>query len=80
MLRIYAAIMRAVSWQLRLMVVFGSRIVPVIVFFITNAIKFSTSVYFPCIVIAPEIIGIIGDSVEHASCLILERINLILEP
>jgi|SRR5580658_1246182 hypothetical protein len=78
MLCIYEAIGRAVSWKLHLILFFSSRIVPIIVFF-TNAIKFGTSIYFPCIVIAPGVIGIVGDGMEHASCLLLERVNLILE-
>jgi hypothetical protein len=51
-----------------------------IIVFFTNAIKFGTSVYFSCAVIAPGVIGIIGDSMEHVACLLLECVDLILEP
>jgi hypothetical protein len=50
--------------------------VPIAIFSLTNAIKFGTSVYFSCIIIALGVIGIIGDNMEHTSCLfetILER-------
>jgi len=61
------------------MVHFGSPITPNVVFFLTNTIKFGTSVHFSCIIIALGVISIIRDSMEHASCLLLECINLILE-
>jgi hypothetical protein len=59
---------------------FGSQIMPIPVFFLVNAIKFGTGVYFSCAVIAPGVIGIVGDGMEYASCLLLECVNLILEP
>jgi hypothetical protein len=80
MLCIYAAIGRAVYLQLRLIVFFGGRIVPIIVFFLANAIKLSTSVCFSCIFIVPRVIGIVEESMQYASGLLLECVNLILKP
>src|SRR6266581_1060834 len=67
---------RAATGNLHLILSFSSTIV---VFF-TNTVKFGSSVHLPCIVIAPGVITIVGDSMEHASSLVLECTNLILEP
>ena len=78
MLCVYAAIRRATSLKLRLIMLFGCQIVYIIVFF-TNAIEFGTGVCFSCIVVAPVVISFVGDSMEHASYLLLECVYLVLE-
>jgi hypothetical protein len=74
MLCIYAAVSLVVWWELRLILFFGSRIVPIAIFSLTNAIKFNTTVCFSYVIIALGVISIIGDNMEHASCLLLESI------
>jgi hypothetical protein len=65
---------------LSLIVFFGTWIVPSIVFFLINAIEFGTIVNFPFTIIAlAVVIVVIGDSMEHAPCLLPECVNLILE-
>jgi hypothetical protein len=82
MLSIYAAIGRTVSWKFHLMVFFGSQIVPIIVFFLADAIEFGAGVYFFCTIVAPGVVVVVVDgvSMEDAPCLLLECVNLILEP